>query len=400
MDTPLDTSVIDNLVRRIFVFEDVTLGTAQQNFLVRYRGRLISTDSAAAYDQLAESLSPLGLTPLFRVEDGQQVILVERSAPAPKIGSPVLNLVMFILTVISVLVSYGLSSVESLPSNPIQAVLLILQTSWPFALSFLAILAIHEFGHYFAGRAHGAKVTLPFFIPMPFTFFGTLGAFINMKESPKNRCVLMDIAVSGPLAGYAASLVVIFIGLTLSNLDRIPMVLSSGQGFMIEGNSLTYLAAKYLRFGMLLPQPVSYDPDSPLLYWLKYFFTGKPFPLGGLDVIIHPVLWAGWAGLLITSLNLIPAGQLDGGHIFYLLFGKKGAKKVLPFIILILAGMGFLWSGWWLWAGLIFLLGRVYAEPRDQITELDTPRKVLGVITFIVFLITFSPVPITTILGR
>jgi membrane-associated protease RseP (regulator of RpoE activity) len=288
---------------------------------------------------------------------------------------------------------------ESLPSDPFQAFLLILKTGWPFAVSFLAILGTHEFGHYLAGRAHGSNVTLPFFIPLPFSYFGTMGAFISMKEAPKNKRTLMDIAVAGPIAGYIVSIVVIMIGLSLSNLDRIPTVLGAGQGFQIEGNSITYLVLKYLRFGQLLPQPLSYGDTEPWLYWIKYLLTAHPSPLGGLDVMIHPVAWAGWAGLLITSLNLIPAGQLDGGHVFYLLFGKKKAAQMLPFIIAALAGLGFLWSGWWLWAGIIFLFGRVYAEPRDQITELDRPRKLLGVITLIIFLVTFSTVPITLISG-
>lgn len=399
MDNTPDYTVWDSYVKRIFAIEDFTIGSAKERYLVRYRGRLIAPDSAQAYDQLAASLQPLGLTPLFRLEDGQHIIMIEKSAPTPKTSRPLINLIMFILTLISVIASGALTNIETLPSDPFQAVLLILKTGWPFAVSLLAILGTHEFGHYLAGRAHGSKVTLPFFIPLPFSAFGTMGAFINMKEAPKNKRVLMDIAVAGPIAGYVVSLVVIMIGLSLSKLDRIPTILSAGQGFQVEGNSLTYLFLKYLRFGQLLPQPLSYGDTAPWLYWVKYFFTAHPFPLGGLDVMIHPVAWAGWAGLLVTSLNLIPAGQLDGGHIFYLLFGKKKAARLLPFIIAALAGLGFLWSGWWLWAGIIFLFGRVYAEPRDQITELDRPRKILGIITLIIFLVTFTTVPITLMGG-
>ena len=395
METVVDNELVMGFVKRIFAVEDFTIGSIKESYLLRYRGRLVSQDSALAYDQLAENLKPLGLTPLFRIEDGKHVILIEKSAPPPKNSRPLINLVMFILTVISVLASGGLSNIQTLPSDPFEAVLLIIKTGWPFAVSLLAILGTHEFGHYLAGRAHGSKVTLPFFIPVPFSSFGTMGAFINMKEAPKNKRVLMDIAVAGPIAGYLVSLMVIVIGLSLSNLDRIPAVLAAGQGFQIEGNSVTYLLLKYLRFGQLLPQPISYGNLSPVLYWIKYFFTGQPFPMGGLDVMIHPVAWAGWAGLLVTSVNLIPAGQLDGGHVFYLMFGKKVAKKLLPVIILILGGLGFLWSGWWLWAGLIFLFGGVYSEPFDQITELDKPRKILGVITFIIFLLTFTPIPVT-----
>ena len=131
---------------------------------------------------------------------------------------------------------------------------------------------------------------------------------------------------------------------------------------------------------------------APLLYWLRFFFTGRPLPLGGMDVIISPVAWAGWAGLLITALNLIPAGQLDGGHILYVLTGKK-ARYLLPFILGGLLLLGFAWAGWWLWAVLILVLGRVYAEPLDQITALDPPRRLLALAGVLMFILVFTPVP-------
>ncbi len=132
-----------------------------------------------------------------------------------------------------------------------------------------------------------------------------------------------------------------------------------------------YLFAKYVVFGEWLPHPISYGGLHPLLYWARYVFTGQPVPFGGTDVVLHPVAWAGWAGLLVTALNLIPAGQLDGGHVLYVLLGKR-ARAVLPFVLVALVVLGTVWTGWWLWAFLIFLLGRVYAEPLDQITPLDS----------------------------
>ncbi len=388
--------VIDALIRRIFSIQDITQGSAQLGFLMRYRGRLVGIDSIQAYAQLSDWLKPYQLTPLFREEGDLQSILLVQALPAPKAGKASINLLMFILTVISVVIAGGLFNLtEDLPTDPIKAAVLILQTGWPFAVALLAILGTHEFGHYFAGRAHKVKVSLPFFIPMPFSPLGTMGAFINMKEPPRNRRVLMDIAVAGPIAGYIVSIVVIVIGLSLSHVQPIPLTFPEGQGFQIEGNSLTYLLLKWLRFDQLLPQPASFGGVSPLLYWLKYFFTARPFPLGGLDVMIHPVAWAGWAGLLVTSLNLIPAGQLDGGHIFHLLFGTKTSRRIYPFLLAILMGMGFLWSGWWFWAVLLFFFGRNYAEPLDQITPLDGKRKLLGIIALIIFVLTFIPVPLS-----
>jgi membrane-associated protease RseP (regulator of RpoE activity) len=132
------------------------------------------------------------------------------------------------------------------------------------------------------------------------------------------------------------------------------------------------------------------------LYWIRYFFTGRPLPLGGMDVMLHPIAWAGWAGILVTSLNLIPAGQLDGGHIFYVLFDRIKARRILPFIIGGLAILGFFWNGWWLWAALIFFFGRTHAEPLDQITPLDKKRKILGFLALFIFIIVFIPVPLVT----
>lgn len=242
METTVNYEALESLIRRIFSIEDITLGSIQQGYVVRYRGRLLREDTVAAYDQLAEGVKPHGLLPLFRMEGAQQVILLVSALPTPKPGRPMLNLLMFSLTVISVLVSGGLyNQAGPLPTGPVQVILFVIQSGWPFAVSLLAILAAHEFGHYFAGRAHGAKVSLPFFIPMPLSSFGTMGAFINMKEPPKNRRVLMDIAMAGPIAGYLVSIVVIWIGLSLSSLDRIPLVFPAGGGLQIEGNSITYL---------------------------------------------------------------------------------------------------------------------------------------------------------------
>jgi membrane-associated protease RseP (regulator of RpoE activity) len=157
----------------------------------------------------------------------------------------------------------------------------------------------------------------------------------------------------------------------------------------LEGNSLIYLLAKFVVFGQLLPAPV--EPQG-ILYWLQYFFTGRPVPFGGLDVFIHPVAFAGWAGILVTALNLIPAGTLDGGHVIYSLFGDK-AKKAFPFIVGLLVILGFFWSGWWLWAALLFWLGRVNAQPMDQITELDPTRRLIAYSMIVVFILVLTPVP-------
>jgi membrane-associated protease RseP (regulator of RpoE activity) len=393
----------DMLVKRVFHVEDVNVGTSKDGYILRYRGRLLSEDTEAAYDQLAAALSPLDVTPLFRWDGKRHAILLVPGIPKPKPANPRVNAVMFVLTLLSVLwtgAAYGLD--QPLPAGIGPAVWALIQRGWPFALSMIAILGTHEFGHYLMGRKHGVQVSLPYFIPLPYPIspFGTLGAFINMKESPKNRKVLLDIGAAGPLAGLIVAIPVLLIGLSMSSVDRLPTAVQSGVAYSMEGSSVLYLLTKFAVFKQMLPSPASYQGMAPLVYWLRYFLTGQPYPLGGLDVMLSSVAWAGWGGLLITGLNLIPAGQLDGGHMLYVLLGRKNAQRVLPFILGGLALLGFVWSGWWLWVLLIFFLGRVYAEPLDQITGLDPRRKALAIIALIVFVLTFTPVPLTYLIGR
>jgi membrane-associated protease RseP (regulator of RpoE activity) len=184
-----------------------------------------------------------------------------------------------------------------------------LWVGWPYAVSLLAILLAHEFGHYFIGRARGAAVTLPYFIPFPFSQIGTMGAFIQMKSIPKNKRALFDLAVAGPLAGLVVAIPVLLIGLSQSSLGTVTAV----QGGFAEGNSLLYLLAKFVVFGKLLPAPMNLSGLPLLNHWISYFFIGQPSPVGSTDVFINQVAWAAWVGLLVTFLNLIPAGQLDGG---------------------------------------------------------------------------------------
>jgi len=387
--------LIDTIVSRVLNIDDYTYGDAKKGYLIRYRGRLRYEDTAAAYDQLANALRPMSITPLFRWENNKHSVILIKGVVNPKPSKAWVNLILFIVTLFSVILTGGLNALSlPLPSDPLQLVWQIIVQGLPFAIAMIAILAAHEFGHYFAGRMHGVHVTLPYFIPMPFSPFGTMGAFINMKEPARNRRVLLDIGIAGPLAGLVVSLPVLIYGLSLSKVETLPYTIPSGTMLQMEGNSLLYLLLKFVMFGKLLPQPESYGSLPAVVYWVRYFFTGIPFPWGGVDVMLHPVAWAGWAGLLVTSLNLIPAGQLDGGHVFYVLFGSKAAQKIRPLILAALVLLGFAWFGWWLWAFIIFFLGRFHAEPLDQITELDGKRKILAVILLVIFILTFIPVPL------
>ena len=398
MITDHNLAELDMLIGQFFQIEDITYGDPKQPFVVRYRGTLTSSNSAASFDKIAEALAPHKLVPLLRKENSSQVLFLILEPEAKGKLNPRLNLVLFVLTLISVLFTGGLYGTEGeLPANTWQAIVTLIINGWPFAISLLAILGTHEFGHYFAGRRNGVKVTLPYFIPFPLSLFGTMGAFINMRSVPKNRRALFDLAVTGPLSGLIVSIVVMLIGLGLSNLNQLPLTIPAQGSYQMEGNSLLYLLLKFISFGKLLPEPQNISGLPLLIYWVRYFFTGQPFPWGATYIMLHPVAWAGWAGLLITGINLIPAGQLDGGHIFYTVMGKQAADRAFPFIVGLLAVMGVFWNGWWLWAGLIFFLGRQHAEPLDQITELDRKRKILGVLALIVFVLVFVPVPLTLV---
>jgi len=398
MITDHNLAELDTLIGQFFSIEDITYGGPKQPFVARYRGKLKAENSAGSFDSIIEALKPQNLMPLLREEDDHQVLFLVPQLEQKRMLNPRLNLVLFILTLLSVMITGGLYGFQGdPPQGTLNLIWELIKNGWPFAVSLLAILGTHEFGHYFAGRKNGVQVTLPYFIPFPFSIFGTMGAFINMRSLPKNRRALFDLAVTGPLSGLVVSIIVLLIGLNLSQLNHLPLASAGDSVLQMEGNSLLYLLLKFITFGRLLPQPPDLSGVSLLLYWARYFFTGLPFPWGAQDVMLHPVAWAGWAGLLVTGINLIPAGQLDGGHIFFTLFGKKAADRAFPVIVGLLAVMGFFWSTWWIWAALIFFLGRRHAEPLDLVTELDSQRKWLGYLALVVFVLVFIPVPLTLV---
>jgi membrane-associated protease RseP (regulator of RpoE activity) len=404
-----ELEILTNFVSRIFRIEDVTTGNGK-DLVARYRGHLIGEDSIAAYDQLAEALRPHGITPLFRKEGEKHVILLAPSFVMPGQSPRIwVNFVLFLLTVFSVMLTGVEMPPSAMPADgsfPFMYLIQHIFTGWSFALSMLGILFTHEMGHYLACRYYGVPATLPYFIPAPFLSpLGTLGAFIMMRGIPKNKRILFDVGVAGPLAGLVVTIPVLFLGLKLSHLGPINTPVAGTSGFL-EGNSLFYLFAKYLVFGKLLPEPVSMDGLSPTLYWIKYVLSGHPIPFGGMDVQLHMVALAGWAGLLVTALNLVPVGTLDGGHVAYGLFGEK-ARRIFPIALGVLISLIFLpvvltFSleafnlSWLLWVFILFWLGNVRTQPLDDITELDPKRRILGFIVLFIFLLIFTPIPMVT----
>jgi membrane-associated protease RseP (regulator of RpoE activity) len=403
-----EIEVLTNHVARIFRIEDVTAGNGK-DMIARYRGTLVGDDTAAAYDQLAEAVRSYGVMPLFRKDGEKQTILLVPTlvlpGTAPKIW---INVVMFILTIIGVMIT-GVDVPVSVMMADGFAWMYRFQhiwEGWPFALAMLGILFTHEMGHYVVCRIYKVPATLPYFIPAPgLSPLGTLGAFIMMRGIPKNKRILFDVGVAGPLAGLVVTIPILFLGLWLSPVGPINHP-AAGMGGFLEGNSLFYLFAKYIMYGKLLPDPVSTQGLSPVLYWIRFFLTGHPIPFGGLDVQLHSVALAGWAGLLVTALNLVPVGTLDGGHVAYGLFGEK-ARRIFPVAIGALIALMFLPVfltlsltafnlSWLLWVFILFWLGNVRTVPLDDITELDPKRKALGFLVLFIFFLIFTPIPMVT----
>ncbi|MBN1315130.1 MAG: site-2 protease family protein [Anaerolineales bacterium] len=352
----------------LIAVEDITTDFMHSGAF-RFRGQL-QIPEKEAIQRLNQRMEPFDLIPILRRVDGQDVLLLTPYQPVEQAGKPVstgkpwVNLVLFIATVFTVLMAGMQQSTGNLLAD--------ILSGWPFAVGLLGILLTHEFGHYFASKYHGIPASLPYFLPMPLSPLGTFGAVIINRGRMRNRRVLLDIGAAGPLAGLIVSFPVLLIGLALSTVEPLAGQCSAANPCMMEGNSLLYLGIKYLVFGRILPG-------------------------NGLDVMIHPVAFAGWAGMLVTALNLLPVGTLDGGHVAYALLGNKARYLYMP-ILVALIGMGFMWNGWWLWAGLLFFFGRMRAEPIDDVTPLDGKRKVIAVIALLAFVLTFSPIPLTFIM--
>jgi membrane-associated protease RseP (regulator of RpoE activity) len=404
-----EIDVLTKHVSRIFRIEDVTSGNGSE-LIARYRGHLLDGDTVAAYDELADAVRPYGIMPLFRKDGDKQAILLVPTLVIPG-RSPKLwvNVVLFALTIIGVMLTGVEVPVSVMSANGSFAWAYRFQhilEGWPFALAMLGILFTHEMGHYIACRYYKVPATLPYFLPMPIISpFGTLGAFIIMRGIPKNKRTLFDVGVAGPLAGLVVTVPVLFLGLWLSHIGPVAN-LGAGTSGILEGNSIFYLFAKYVIYGKLLPEPVSMHGLSPFLYWIRYFLTGHPIPYGGMDVQLHSIAWAGWGGLLVTALNLVPVGTLDGGHVAYGLFGEK-ARRIFPVAVGVLIALIFLPvlltfslsafnMSWLLWVFILFWLGNVRTQPLDDITELDPKRRALGFLVLFIFFLIFTPIPLVT----
>lgn len=232
-----------------------------------------------------------------------------------------------------------------------------------YSATLMTILLAHESGHYLMSRRYGIPATLPFFIPLPLPPFGTLGAVIKMRGRMTHRRALLDIAVAGPLAGFFFTLPALIIGLKLSTI--IP--LQETPGFSLElGESILFSVIARLAVG---PLPESHD------------------------ILLHPMAYAAWTGLFVTALNLLPIGQLDGGHVVYALLGRQSKKVFMISLIAFAILCAFFYPGWVLLILLILFYGFQHAPPMDDVTPLDTGRKLVGIAVMVLFILAFTPIP-------
>lgn len=231
----------------------------------------------------------------------------------------------------------------------------------PFAATLLGILVTHELGHYVLSRIHRVPASLPLFIPGPPHFIGTFGAIIRMRGPILSRKALFDIGVAGPIAGFVVAVIALIIGLRLSKV--------------VSGETA---------YGLHLGEPL-------LLQFMSWLVIG-PLPPNA-DVVLHPIGFAAWFGLFVTSLNLIPIGQLDGGHVAYALWGSRQRTMAVA-IVPVLIVLGFVgWPGWFLWAGMAGLWGLAHPPVQDPEVALGRTRIWVGWGALAIFVLTFAPVP-------
>ena len=288
--------------------------------------------------------------------------------PAPTVDHPprpesvsstiTVNVLLFLATVLTTTWAGAMHQGVNLLSEPDR-----FATGLPYAAALLAILGVHEFGHYFFARRHGVNVTLPYFIPVPMGL-GTLGAFIQIRSAIKSRRAVFDIGIAGPLAGLVVAVPALYFGLRgASPLDDALHI-----GGVYTGSSL-------------------------LLSLIYQFANGGAL---GADVIrLSPIAFAGWIGLFITALNLLPVGQLDGGHIAYGLFGRRAARTIGFTAVAAMIGLGlFVWPGLLAWAVFVaFIAGFSHAPTLDDVTPPDGTRFALGAAALAVLILTLMPLP-------
>ncbi|MCK6556687.1 site-2 protease family protein [Candidatus Binatia bacterium] len=305
-------------------------------------------------------MNPVSTEPPFRIypppERGSFGPHVASRRPATR--GPAVNVVLFLLTLLTTSLAGAFQTGADPLEDPAQIV-----AGLPFALTLLSILAIHELGHYGLSKIHGVRASLPYFIPAPPILIGTFGAFIRMQAPPPNRRALFDVGAAGPWAGMIVAIPAVLVGLRLSEVR--PLGLDDGG--LLLGDSLLFQGLTWLALGT--------TPDTA-------------------TIVLHPIALAGWFGLFVTFMNLLPVGQLDGGHVAYAMFGRWH-RLVSRVFVGVIAALGFMgWQGWFVWVVLLLIIGFDHPPTRDAWTPLDWRRQVAAWLTVGVFVATFMAEPI------
>ena len=348
--------------------------------VIAFRGQVYG-DTETAFEHITERFAAYDYTATLRDQPGggHEVVAV-KGVMERKPGRRWLNVVLLLATLFSVLyigAAYALQDAGMIvnPEDPGALTMPLTHLHWgiPFAGTLLGILLAHELSHYFVARRYGSPVSLPYFIPMPFSLMGTMGAVIVQRAPMRDRKALFDIGVAGPLGGLIVAIPLLILGLALSDVGPPPPDLDTA---LQEGNSLLYVAIKYLMFGKVLPS-------------------------NGEDVWLHSVAFAAWAGLLVTMINLIPVGQLDGGHISYALLGRRAWSLGYIAIAAMITWGGWLMMGgneaggfWLTWGFLNLVLNPRHPPPLNDATKLDSRRIMLGLLVLVIFILTFMPSPL------
>lgn len=357
-----EIELVKSLVARHFPVYDVRVSYD----VIEFFCRIDDTTLEDNFERLREEMAGHGYIPMVMYDKGEHIITVAKR-PTVKYKSVAVNLAMLVVTFLTMLLAGILdwTGYAGSDSGAIFTVDNILMGMITFTLPLMAILGVHELAHFLAARRRGVAASLPFFIPS-IPPLGTFGAFISLRDPIPNKKTLLEIGVAGPLAGLLVALPLGIIGLILTNSEAklVPTNVGS-EGIM--------------------------GISFPLIYQALELFI----PLRG-DYLLHPTAFAAWVGFLVTALNLLPAGQLDGGHVARALFGAK-AKYFSWVTVAILVGIGMFYYGWLIFALLILFLGARHPPPLNDISPLDLKRKALGVLTFAVLIIAFVPVPMTAV---
>ncbi|ALV63776.1 Zinc metalloprotease [Thermococcus sp. 2319x1] len=321
------------------------------------------------FERVLKELEKLGYWAALKKREGKVALFVF-PAQQVKEENPLIGIGLFIATVLSTLFAgYWLSSsyISFLDQYNLPGIRNIYLNALAFSISVLAILGTHEMGHKIAATLHGVKSTFPYFIPFP-NILGTLGAVIRVKSPIPTRNAAIDLGSSGPIAGFIVAIPVLLIGLRLS--PTLPISAAQMEGEIAFGQSLIML---------LLERYIFRVPGDYVIY-------------------LHPVAIAGWVGILVTFLNLIPAAQLDGGHIARAFLGEK-LHSILTFGLgLAMIGLSVLWAGWLIWGFIILLMGRI-GNPGalDEVSPVSPKRIVLALIVLAIFILSATPVPISVV---